>query len=66
MPSFVELFRQATYNVWPDTYHISEDLRIEPEDFVNSDLELLKQLADQYTNHRTRHYLSLYYQELST
>jgi len=51
---------------WPDTYHISEDLRIEPEDLADSDLRLLEQLADQYPSRRTRHYLNLYYRELST
>lgn len=51
---------------WSDTYHISEDLRIEPEDLADSDLGLLKQLADQYPSRRTRHYLNLYYKDLST
>jgi len=51
---------------WPDTYHITEDLRIEPKDFEDSNLELLQQLADWYPNRRTRHYLNLYYRELST
>ncbi len=50
---------------WPDTHHISEDLRIEPENFTNSNLELLEELAALYPNARTRHYLNLYYQELN-
>ncbi len=51
---------------WPDTHHISEDLRIEPEDFIDSNLELLKQLADQYPSPRTRHYLNIYFRNLTT
>jgi len=53
-------------NDWPNISHISEDLRIEREDFAESNLKLLKQLANQYPNQRTRHYLNLYYKELRT
>ena len=51
---------------WPDIHHISEDLRIEPEDLADSNLALLKQLASLYPSRRTRHYLNIYYQELYT
>lgn len=53
-------------NNWPDVHHIYEDLRIEEEDLINSDLEVLKELSYQYPNPSVRHYLNLYYQELKT
>lgn len=52
------------HHSWPDTSGISQDLRVEPEDLLSSDLSLLQQLAAEYPNHRTRYYLKLYYQEL--
>ena len=51
---------------WPNISHISEDLRIEPESFIDFDLELLELLSKQYPNRQTRHYLNLYYQELKS
>lgn len=52
-------------HIWPDVHHISKDLRIELEDFLSSDLNLLKQLANHYPNSRTRYYLNLYYRDLT-
>jgi predicted transcriptional regulator of viral defense system len=52
-------------HTWPDIQHISEDLRIELDDFLSSDLNLLKQLANRYPNSRTRYYLNLYYRNLT-
>jgi predicted transcriptional regulator of viral defense system len=51
-------------NCWSCIEDIYEDLRIEKEDLVNSNLELLKELASLYPNKCTRYYLNLYYQEL--
>ena len=53
------------HHEWPDIQHISEDLRIELEDFVDSDLALLSALANRYPSRRTRQLLHRYHQELS-
>lgn len=62
--ALADLIYVRRYN-WPDIYHVSEDLRIEPQDFTGSDLNLLKELVDQYPSRRTRNCLKRYYEELS-
>ncbi len=51
---------------WPSITNITEDLRIEPEDFLNSDLDVLKFLSEEYPNGRTRNCLKRYYKELKS
>lgn len=49
---------------WPDLEHISQDLRIEREDLLESNLDGLKDLSEHYPNGRTRRQLKRYYREL--
>ena len=49
---------------WPNLAHITEDLRVEEEDFKESDLNVLEVLALEYNSKYVRTLLKKYYMEL--